>query len=83
MNLKLGYIPFFITFLFLVNIEAQDDFSDESVSSEEILTISGVVINADTKKPVAGANIVVDGGDLGAAADEDGKYSIEGVSNVG
>ena len=31
-------------------------------------------------KAVAGANVVVDETDLGAAADEDGKFTIEGVS---
>ena len=31
------------------------------------------------EKPLQGANIVVDGTDLGSAADEEGRYAIEGV----
>ena len=46
---------------------AQDDFSDElSENTEQILTISGTVIDASTGKPIAGANIVVDDTELGA-----------------
>jgi outer membrane receptor for Fe3+-dicitrate len=59
---------------------AQDDFSDDT--SEEplgVISLTGVVLNAETGKPVAGANIVVDGSEMGAAADEDGKFLIEGV----
>ena len=61
---------------------AQDDFSDElSENTEQILTISGTVIDASTGKPIAGANIVVDDTELGAAADEDGKFTIENVQS--
>ena len=44
-------------------------------------SISGAVIDASTGKAVAGANVVVDDTDLGAAADEDGKFTIEGVQS--
>ena len=47
----------------------------------QVSSISGVVIDASTGKPVAGANIIVEDSDLGAAADEDGKYTIEGVES--
>ena len=43
--------------------------------------ISGVVIDVSSGKPIAGANIVVDETDLGAAADEEGKFTIEGVQS--
>ena len=43
--------------------------------------MSGSVIDASTGKAVAGANVVVDETDLGAAADEDGKFTIEGVQS--
>jgi len=59
---------------------SQDDFSDESSeNNQQVLTISGAVIDASTGKAIAGANVVVDDTDLGAAADEDGKFMIEGV----
>ena len=61
---------------------SQDDFSDElSEDAVQVLTISGSVIDASTGKAVAGANVVVDDTDLGAAADEDGKFTIEGVQS--
>ncbi len=74
---------FAICLHFLFNYSfSQDDFSDEtSGNSEQILTLSGVVVDASTGKAVAGANVVIDDTDLGAAADEDGKFSIEGVQS--
>ncbi len=59
-------------------ITAQDDFSDEA--STETLTVNGVVLNASNGRPIAGANVLVDDGESGAAADEDGKFTIENVS---
>ena len=52
-------------------IVAQDDFSDEA--STDKVTINGVVLNASNGRPIAGANVLVDDGEAGAAADEDGK----------
>ena len=56
---------------------SQDDFSDEAENQK--LNVSGTVSDASSGKPIAGANVIVDDGDLGAAADEDGRFSIEGV----
>ena len=55
---------------------AQDDFSD---GDNKITSVSGIVSDASTGRSIAGANIIVDDSDLGAAADEDGKFMIEGV----
>ena len=56
---------------------AQDDFSDSSDPQNKI-TISGVV--SDTNgNPLAGANVLIDGTDLGSATDEDGNYQLENV----
>ena len=61
---------------------AQDDFSDElSENTERSDNISGVVIDASTGNAIAGANVVVDDTDLGSAADEDGKFTIENVQS--
>ena len=61
---------------------SQDDFSDESSeSTEQSFALTGVVIDASTGRAVAGANVVVDDTDLGAAADEDGKFIIEDVQS--
>jgi iron complex outermembrane recepter protein len=62
---------------------AQDDFSDQVDESKESLTISGVVLDASSGKPIAGANIVADDSDLGAAADEDGRFTIEDAQQGG
>ena len=76
------FISIILIFNLGVTLYAQDDFSDEfSDSDVNILVISGSVIDASSGKPVAGANVVVDETDLGAAADEDGKFTIEGVQS--
>ena len=64
----------------LSSIYAQDDFSDidEGVESQSI-SISGKVTDSSSGRALAGANIVVEGTDLGVASDGDGDYSIEGV----
>ena len=41
--------------------------------------VSGKVTDAGSGDFLPGANVVVDGTDLGAAADADGAFSIEGV----
>ena len=58
-----------LSLLYLSNYSfSQDDFSDESSdNAEQIITLSGSVIDASTGKAVAGANVVVDETDLGAA----------------
>ena len=72
----ISLIVAFILSSYFATATAQDDFSD---SSNELINLSGIVIDSKTKQPVAGANIIVDDSDLGAAADEEGKYTIEGV----
>jgi hypothetical protein len=76
----------FITFFALSSgwqLVAQDDFSDEaqnsSIASKESMTLIGTVTDGSTGQAIAGANIIVDDTELGAAADEDGKFSIEDV----
>ena len=43
------------------------------------LNVSGVVSDAETGRPLAGANVIVNDTDLGVAADSDGNFTIEGV----
>ena len=69
-------IAVFMASSYFTAVTAQDDFSD---TSKEVMNLSGTVIDSETKQPIAGANIVVDDSDIGAAADEEGKYTIEGV----
>ncbi len=68
-------------FLLALPILAQDDFSDDSKNVNVPIVISGTVIDVSNGKPIAGANVIVDDSDLGAAADEEGKFSIEGVES--
>ncbi|MBD3167207.1 TonB-dependent receptor plug domain-containing protein [bacterium] len=42
-------------------------------------TITGTVVNSSTQEPLAGANVVVVGSELGAATDLDGRYEIRNV----
>lgn len=45
------------------------------------MTVSGTVTDASTGNTLAGANVVVDGTDMGAAADANGGYTISNVPN--
>ncbi|SUZ94360.1 uncharacterized protein METZ01_LOCUS47214, partial [marine metagenome] len=45
------------------------------------MTVSGTVTDASTGNALAGANVVVDGTGLGAAADADGGYTLSNVPN--
>ena len=76
MSKKLILNVFFI--LSLSISYSQDDFSDV-VSEGKSITITGKITDSATGKAIAGANVVVDGSDLGSAADEEGQYSIDGV----
>lgn len=60
--------------------KAQDDFSDDASSAQKTISVSGVVKDASTGNPIAGANVIVEGTDLGSATDEDGNFTIEDVS---
>jgi hypothetical protein len=59
---------------------AQDNFSDDETASS-IIDITGVVTNIQNGQALAGANVVVDGTDMGAASDDDGNFSLEGVES--
>ena len=65
----------------IVPIQAQDDFSDENTDGMfqdgQKITISGTVKDASTGEGLAGANIVVEGTDIGSASDVEGSYTIE------
>ncbi len=65
--------------LFNFSLIAQDDFSDD-IDAENNFTLNGTVIDGSTGKPIAGANVIVDDSEAGAAADEDGKFSIENIT---
>ena len=74
-----------VTSIFLFNLLlSQDDFGDdfndgEITEGSKTLNVTGTVTDANSGSPLAGANVVVDGTDLGAATDESGSYTIEGV----
>ena len=77
--LNKAYISIFFTFLFSITfISAQDDFQDESES--QVFNLVGSVTD-ESGSPLAGANVVVDDTENGAATDEDGKFVIEGVES--
>ena len=42
----------------------------------------GVVKDASSGKPIAGANVIVEDTDLGSATDEEGNFTIEDVSEA-
>lgn len=55
--------------------------SDEKVSSEQQITISGTVVDASTGEGLAGANVTVKGRVVGVAADSQGDFSLEVQAN--
>ncbi|MBR51626.1 MAG: hypothetical protein CMD58_03835, partial [Gammaproteobacteria bacterium] len=59
----------------LVVVTAQDDFSDEKST---VINVTGKVTN-ENGSPLPGANVTVDESELGAAADEEGAFTLEGV----
>jgi hypothetical protein len=72
------YITLAMIFLLNTVLSAQDDFSDVQAVSK-IIDISGVVTDIQNGQALAGANVIVDGTDMGAASDNEGNFSIEGV----
>ena len=74
-------ISLIITFNIL--LFAQDDFGDDfgdeetTDSNEQLMNISGTITDAGSGRALAGANIIVDGTELGAAADESGPGKIK------
>ena len=79
-NVKLIVIAAFLMLCSINIMKAQDDFSDDVTSAQKTVTISGVVKDASTGNPIAGANVIVEDTDLGSATDEDGNFTIEDVS---
>ena len=52
-------------------------FGQEAVTEEKVsMSVSGVVAS-ESGDPLAGANVVVEGTEMGAASSEDGSYSIK------
>jgi len=47
------------------------------VTEEKVSTSIGGVVSDESDNPIVGANVIVEGTDLGSAADADGYYSIE------
>ena len=68
--------------LLFSTLTGQDDFSDDVVERSEtqkrkINNVRQMLLLVQT----AGANVIVDDTDMGAAADEDGKYVIDGIES--
>ena len=52
-------------------------FGQEVVTEEKVETSIGGVVSDESNNPIVGANVIVEGTDLGSAADADGYYSID------
>ena len=76
-------IMFFLIFTLCGIILAQDDFQDDfnnpSSSETKTINISGTVTDAENGNALAGANVFVEGTDVGSATDGEGVFNIEGV----
>ncbi|SVD57792.1 uncharacterized protein METZ01_LOCUS410646, partial [marine metagenome] len=49
----------------------------QAVIEEKVETSIGGVVSDESNNPIVGANVIVEGTDLGSAADADGYYSID------
>ena len=49
----------------------------QAVIEEKVETSIGGVVSDESNNPIVGANVVVEGTDLGSAADADGYYAID------
>ena len=77
-NLLRLFNVFLFSFSLITAQDGIDDFSEGSGESRKI-TIIGTVVDSETGKGLAGANVVIDGTEDGAASDEEGSFSIENV----
>jgi hypothetical protein len=68
-----------ITLLIFCFAQAQDDFSAGIDDETDILILTGMVQDESSGKPLAGANVIIDGSEIGAATDEDGIFTINSV----
>ncbi len=78
-NLLLHFLPIILGGLLF----SQDDFDlkeDSSDQNAQKISLTGKVSDSKTGQGIAGANVVIDETDLGSATDENGEYSIDGVS---
>jgi iron complex outermembrane recepter protein len=76
---SIKYVLFISLYLSCSIIFSQDDFSDEVEVSDKISSVSGQIIDSNTGQAIAGANIIVEGSDIGVAADEDGNFQIDNI----
>ena len=69
-------IALFVVFSFTLTF-SQDDFSDESQTGT-LINVVGKVMD-ESGNVIPGANVTIEGTDLGAATDEEGTFTIEDV----
>jgi len=72
--MKSGKFYIFILFIVTFNIYAADK-ADHTITA----SITGRVLDAKTKQPLPFANIMIKNTTMGAAADENGYYTIRGI----
>jgi len=58
---------------------SQDDDFNDSNENNAVISVSGTVTDSKNNKPIAGANVMVDGTDEGIATDTDGTYSFDNI----
>ena len=75
-NLLRLFNVFLFSFSLITAQDGIDDFSEGSGESRKI-TIIGTVVDSETGKGLAGANVVIDGTEDGAASDEEGGFQLK------
>ncbi len=68
--------------LLLFSVMMISNINSTELFAQEFGSIQGIVLNAETNKPLAGANIIIKEIGIGTTTDKNGRFSLENV-NVG
>ncbi len=62
--------------------ESEFGYSENVQLYEQYVTVSGTVIDIDSRNPIVGASVIVNGTDLNAFTDEEGRYEISDIPTL-
>ncbi len=80
MNYLRLLISFFIVIATIDLVKGQDDFGDlEEVAEGSVINVTGKVLDAGSGRPLAGANLMIEGTEDGTATDETGEFTFENI----
>ncbi len=72
-----------VSVVLLGSLSAQKSFARNHqivINSDSTYTLTGTVVNADSSKMISNANVEVEDSDMSATTDDNGEFTIEGLS---